>query len=296
MTSASNPATPPTTGRSDAASYTPRHPQVFEFSELAATRVLPGGGRWWAVRAQNFTVLHVDLCAGESLSLPTLHAAACVLIPQGCTLFLETASEEAPVWGPALAIVPPGPLGIHADVECSIQIILASVDSGCAGRAVNEDAYVVPDVTVAPLPRSPGTEPDRLRIFRMDELAPQGTSSGRIVQTRLLMINWLPGTTGPRNTNSLSPHSHDDFEQCSLTLDGPFVHHFRTPWTSRLSDWRDDVHSEVRSPSATIIPPRITHTTRATGKGSHVLVDVFAPPRADFIAKGWVLNEHDYDS
>jgi hypothetical protein len=36
------------------------------------------------------------------------------------------------------------------------------------------------------------------------------------------------------------------------------------------------------------------HTTRAVGAGPHTLVDVFAPPREDFLARGWVLNAGDY--
>ena len=44
----------------------------------------------------------------------------------------------------------------------------------------------------------------------------------------------------------------------------------------------------------TLIPPTIVHTTRAVGAGTHTLVDVFAPPREDFLANGWVLNAGDY--
>ena len=43
-----------------------------------------------------------------------------------------------------------------------------------------------------------------------------------------------------------------------------------------------------------IIPPEIVHTTEGSGGGRHVLVDVFAPPRADFIARNWIFNAGEY--
>ena len=37
------------------------------------------------------------------------------------------------------------------------------------------------------------------------------------------------------------------------------------------------------------------HTTRSVGEGDHLMMDVFAPARADFLAMdGWVLNASDY--
>jgi hypothetical protein len=44
----------------------------------------------------------------------------------------------------------------------------------------------------------------------------------------------------------------------------------------------------------TIIPPKLVHTTEGVGPGPHLLIDIFAPPRRDFIAKGQVLNAVDY--
>lgn len=61
-----------------------------------------------------------------------------------------------------------------------------------------------------------------------------------------------------------------------------------------MSEWREDEHVQVGSPSMTLIPPTVVHTTRAVGAGPHTLIDVFAPPREDFLAKGWVLNAGDY--
>jgi hypothetical protein len=43
-----------------------------------------------------------------------------------------------------------------------------------------------------------------------------------------------------------------------------------------------------------VIPPEIIHTTEGVGACHHMLVDVFAPPRDDFIARNWVFNADEY--
>ena len=86
-----------------------------------------------------------------------------------------------------------------------------------------------------------------------------------------------------------------DFEQISLTLEGSFVHHLRTPWTPDSSTWREDEHLQVGSPSARVIPTNVIHTTQDIGDGVVWLIDIFGPPRMDFsLQPGVARNADEY--
>jgi hypothetical protein len=112
-------------------------------------------------------------------------------------------------------------------------------------------------------------------------------------QSATMSINWVD-YDGPRDRTKLSPHAHADFEQASLAVAGRFVHHTRVAWGSNANEWCDDHHLPADSPSIVVIPPEIIHTTEGVEQGHHLLIDIFAPPRRDFIARNWVLNSKEY--
>ena len=80
-----------------------------------------------------------------------------------------------------------------------------------------------------------------------------------------------------------------------MSFAGEFIHHLRYPWTHDMAQWRDDDHISIGSPSVTIMPATVTHTTQDVGTEDGLLVDIFAPPRLDFSLKpGFVLNADEY--
>jgi hypothetical protein len=208
---------------------------------------------------------------------------------------ISTPSEIRDLEGNALAIVPPGQSSIEVLEGGRVFRISSTLAQDLSERAVNAAAYTEPHPFVAAL--EPWPEPAdgfKIRTYSLEVPRERGRF-GRIWRSTNLMINWTEGSRGPRDPTKLSPHSHADFEQGSLVIEGEFVHHLRWPWTTNLNHWREDDHRRIGSPSLTIIPPTTIHTSQAIGEGTNLLIDVFSPPRFDFSEKpGWVLNHADY--
>ena len=117
----------------------------------------------------------------------------------------------------------------------------------------------------------------------------------RVFRSTNLMLNVMTARDVPRDTTKLTPHSHTDFEQASLTLSGRWIHHMRYNWGPDLATWIPDDHGEMSTPSVIIIPATAVHTSRDVGEGESSLYDIFCPPRLDFARKkGFVINEDEY--
>ncbi|HVT71437.1 MAG TPA: hypothetical protein VHF26_27075 [Trebonia sp.] len=217
-----------------------------------------------------------------------------LLLPDAETTGSVTAGGQTrEVTGNSLVTVPPGPSQVEVTGGRAMRIFTAR-NADLAARAVNADSYQTPHPYVTPafsLPEPPGGY--RIHSYALDA-PPAPGCFGRIWRCTTVMLNYIFASDGPRDTTSLSPHAHDDFEQITFALDGDHVHHIRWPWGPDLAHWRDDEHRCVPAPSAAVIPARSLHTTRAIGAGHHQLADVFCPPRRDFADKGWVLNADDY--
>jgi hypothetical protein len=269
----------------------PRAAEVFELSSENPDRVLRNGSRSWLVRAQNFGIEVAELKAGDELfeALPDEHI---VLVQSGAIAASPGDTGVVEVSEPSVVVIPSGPSRLRALTDARVVRVFAAHADQVVARARNAASYRDADPSVKELPRPAAGL--GLRVHRLADIPSSPGRLGRIFRSSTLMVNWFPDEFQPRDPEKLSPHSHDDFEQGSITLAGDFVHHLRTPWTRRLADWRADEHHLVTSPSITIIPPPLVHTTQGVGEGLHQLVDVFAPPREDFLAQGWVLNAGDY--
>lgn len=269
-----------------------------EYARFYATppTELVEGARTWIARGQNFALAYSDVESGAHFRRQGQSDEYMVLLPnEGIELSVTADGESVPVQGPALVIVPPGDSEIRVEAPGRMVRLFTTASGALEGKALNEASYAQPHPNIPPF--VPWPEPVggyRIRVYSLNVPAQEGRF-GRIFRSTNLMVNVLDPRVGPRDPKALSPHHHDDFEQCSLVLDGHYVHHIRWPWISDSTRWRQDDHEECGAPSVTVIPPPAVHTSHAIGEGLNQMVDIFCPPRVDFSQKaGWVLNADDY--
>ena len=271
--------------------------QYFDLRELAASDGATPEARTAVVRAQNVVLAHTDARTGDELDNGTLDGELAVVVTGASPAFtVHTGHGETRVEEPGLVVVPPGASRISVHGDGPLVRLVEAGEPAWRERAHNAEAYAEDHPRVAPLKRWP--EPaggDAVRCYPLAGVPEDPARFGRIFRTRSFMVNFLPEMDGPRDPGKLSPHTHDDFEQLSLAVQGQYVHHIRTPWLSDSTAWRDDEHVRLGSPSLAVIPPPTVHTSEAADPGVNQLIDIFSPPRTDFSEKpGWVLNADDY--
>jgi hypothetical protein len=257
------------------------------------------GHRHWLMRGQNFWLEWVELSDAAGGFSAESNDEQMVMAPAGVLRIEASAGGVPPVEVPAhsVAILPPGRYRISGEASARCAVV-ASQRGDIGGRRVIEAAaYESPDPRIVPTgkPYRRKQRSGQIEVLDIGKvMASKDKPRLKMLQTETLSIN-IVEYEGPRNRAELSPHSHDAFEQGSLAISGTFVHHLRAPWGSDANLWRDDEHLQAPSPSLLVVPVELIHTTEGVGAGHHFLVDLFSPPRADFIGKGWVANSADYE-
>uniref|UniRef100_B0T8Y2 Uncharacterized protein n=1 Tax=Caulobacter sp. (strain K31) TaxID=366602 RepID=B0T8Y2_CAUSK len=252
-------------------------------------------GRTWLARGQNFIVAYTLANPGAVLSRKDQADEYVLLIEAPQPHAVVTAGGEiVAVPGDHIAFIPPGDSSIRLPDGGEIVRLFTSQAADLAALCSNAATYARPAPSIPPLVRWPDPPGGfRIRKYALNVPAEDGRF-GRIWRCTTFMVNVFE-PAGPRDPEKLSPHHHDDFEQCSLAMGGSFVHHLRWPWTAKLADWREDEHATCPAPSIAVIPPKVIHTSASIAPQDNLLVDIFSPPRRDFSdMKGWVLNADDY--
>ena len=252
------------------------------------------GSRTWITRGANFVVAISAVEPGAVLSRTDNPDEYMVLLG-GIAATIRAGTKLIEAAPESLTIIPPGASEIVAKGAGHVVRVLSNRATDLLAKAENAATYADGAAEVAPLV----PWPDPVGGFKLRNYKPfdydKPDTNMRLFRCTNLMINVLTKRTEPREIKKLSPHSHDDFEQASLLLEGDYIHHLRYPWGPDMSQWRPDEHLEIGSPSVTVIPPKIVHTSRNVGDKGSWLIDIFSPPRLDFSRKpGLVLNADEY--
>lgn len=256
------------------------------------------GTRHWITRAANFVTVVSEAREGAVLTRDNPDEYM-VLLPSETAAVVEAGSERIASRGNSLFIVPPGTSSVRVQRAGTVVRIFSKRADDLTATAVNAKTYADGAPEVAPLKPWP-VPADGFHLRHYDlgkaESPDPGLLKMRVFRSTNLMVNIFMPWQKRRDETKLSPHSHEDFEQMSLSLEGAFVHHLRYPWAGDKTRWREDEHARYdASPSVLVIPARVVHTTQDIGEGTTWLVDVFSPPRMDFSSKqGFVLNAAEY--
>ena len=245
-------------------------------------------------RGKTFLVEWCEAKGDEATIIRNLEDEVIAVFPRtGGTV---TAGETSTaISGRTIVIIPPGDVAIRCDQEGGTVILLSPLRGKAPDDPVLNSADYLDHgdegmLTVAP----PSGKPRPLQVIPVDRIvAPTDKPRLKIVRSETLSVSWIE-YEGVRDRTQLSPHDHADFEQGSLAIEGSYIHHLRVPWRANATLWRDDLHLFATPQSLCVIPPQMIHTTEGEGDGNHILLDIFAPVRADFAGKGWIFNNPDY--
>ena len=291
----------PTDLRSTLPAAKPAVPERFSGSEHVKFRDLPpvektGEVSTWYARGQNFVVGYSDLDGTAVFARENQPDEYVVLLADDAlAATVRAPGEELAVGGRTMLVVPPGDSTVTVTGQGRVLRLLTTKSADVAALAANAGSYDEPHENIPPFQPWPDP-PEGFKIRAYDlTVPPLANPPFRLYRCTTFMVNFIDPKHGPRDPAKLSPHTHDDFEQCSIVLAGEYVHHIRWPWTTNKANWRADEHERVVAPAVTVIPPPSQHTSEAVAPGTNHLIDVFSPPRFDFSAMdGWVFNAGDY--
>jgi hypothetical protein len=265
------------------------------FGDLAPVEKTGDVSTWYA-RGQNFVVGYSEVDGTATFTRAGQPDEYVVLLADDTlTARVATPAEEVTATGATMLVVPPGDSTVTVTGPGRVLRLLTTRSDDVAALAANADSYAEPHENIPPFQAWP--EPvGGYRVRAYDLTVPAlHNPAFRLYRCTTFMVNFIDPKQGPRDPAKLSPHQHDDFEQCSIVLAGEYVHHIRWPWTTNQANWRPDEHETVLAPAVTVIPPPSLHTSEAIGPNTNHLIDVFSPPRFDFSAmEGWVFNAADY--
>jgi hypothetical protein len=196
-------------------------------------------GKTWYARGQNFIIAYTEAKPGATFSRKGQIDEYVVLLHDAPTTADITAgTEKKSVGGYTVTFVPPGDSSVTLPKGGRLVRMFTTRSSDLAAKCSNAKAYAKPHPNIPPFQAWP--EPKggfKIRSYSLDYPAEEGRF-GRIFRCTTFMVNYIDPRVGPRDITKLSPHYHDDFEQCSLALEGQYIHDIRWPWIPDMRQWR----------------------------------------------------------
>lgn len=253
------------------------------------------GEKTWITRSANVVVVVSKVHAGTVLHRENNPDEYMLLLPEGVRASVRFNEQIVEADAHTLTILPPGSTSVEVLDDGTITRVFSVRAQDLAALASNSSVYANGAPSVDPIEDWPMPVGGyKIRNYKLSDYN-DPKIFGRLFRSRNLMINVFEPKDERRDPTKLTPHSHPNFEQISLALEGTFVHHLRTQWGPNSHVWKEDQHVEVHSPSTLVIPINLIHTTQSTGQGVNWLVDVFGPPRMDFSSQpGVVRNADEY--
>jgi len=215
-------------------------------------------------RANAFAVAWDEVKPWHSLEIDSATEYLALLIDTGAWLISGEARVEAPAR--SICILPAGCSKVSPSASGRIVRLFAPVPASISTLI---DLGCERNVSLQPiLPGFSRAGGPQFQAYAVDQ-SPHSPEMprARLFQCSTMSINWVE-YEGPRDRTNLSPHSHVDFEQGSLAIEGEFVHHLRATWGPDARRWRADEHLAVGAGSLAIIPPSVVHTTERCGTGA----------------------------
>lgn len=274
------------------ASYPVQH---VRFHEVEHDQMPEGSKSWWT-RGANYFMNFIEAVTGETLTrINQIDEYVLILFDPDSKVTVTWEGQKEVIDGYHVVIIPSGNSEIQVLRGGKILQLFTVVNQDLAEYPINKESYTERSPALPEF--KPWAESPNEPIIRAYDLNVREAKGrfGRVFRCSTFMLSFLYPWKGPRDHRKLSPHLHTSIEQTSFCFEGDFVHHFRWPWGINREQWKPDQHDACGSPSVSLIPPGVIHTTEALGEGRNELVDIFCPPRDDFAKQdGWVLNEEDY--
>jgi hypothetical protein len=254
------------------------------------------GTKSWYVRGQNFVLVMTEAAPGATLTrLGQVDEYVVILEHESTPADVTWEGQQESIPGYSIVMIPPGDSSVHLPNGGRVTRLFTSKSVDLVAKCPNAVSYLTPKPHVAPYVAWPDPVGGwKIRSYSFN-VPPAPGGFAKMYRSTNFMINLFQEFVGPRDPLRMSPHSHDDFEQCSFALQGEWVHSLRWAWGTNLNEWREDEHVACSAPSVLVIPATTIHSSRWISEGKNQLVDIFSPPRVDFSKiEGWVLNSDDY--